>query len=284
MDLANFNAQPIIKWVGGKRTLLAEIVPRIHKSKFTGRYYEPFIGGGAVCFALNPGKSSISDVNGSLIHFYSVVRDDTSVLKLLSKDANNYANMTEDERAEYFYKVRKRFNKRNFDRRHAADFYILNKIGFNGLYRENANGELNTPFGHRKSIPIPNQENWLAVQKILKNSNLAEKSFVNAITHARKGDFVYFDPPYVPISPTAAFTSYSSDGFGRREQELLASVCHDLTKKGVNFLLSNSDTAITHEIFGDFQFTKISAQRLVSAKASGRKNVSELLISNYKQI
>ena len=274
---------PLLKWVGGKRTLLPEIIPRIVASGAIGRYLEPFIGGGAVFFGFAPSGAIISDLNASLIHFYYSVRDDEKLLSRITSDARNYAKLGLDEQEEFFYKVRKRFNSRNMDTRHAADFYLLNKLGFNGLYRENSLGDYNTPFGHRKSLPIPDPANWKNVMKILKKTNIRNQSFEVTCSKAKQGDFVYLDPPYVPITPTAAFTSYSADGFGLDKQKLLAEVCTELTKRKVKFLLSNSDAAMTREIFADFAFTEISAQRLVSAKSSGRKPVGELLISNFKQ-
>jgi DNA adenine methylase len=275
--------QPLIKWVGGKRSLLPEVLPRIEKSNFSGRYFEPFIGGGAVFLALSPKNASISDFNSSLIHFYKVVRDDKELLPKLLRESKSYEKLIDCEKELYFYKTRDRFNKRNFDFRHAADFYILNKIGFNGLYRENASGMFNTPFGHRKTLPIPDIENWDRVRKLLRVASPKHQSFEMACGRAKKGDFVYFDPPYIPLTQTAAFTSYSAEGFGIVKQELLAEVCRDLTRKKVKFLLSNSDTRLTREMFGEFIHTEISAQRLVSASIKGRKPVGELLISNFKQ-
>jgi DNA adenine methylase len=276
-------SQPILKWVGGKRTLLPEILPRISISGAKGRYIEPFVGGGAVFFGIAHVGAIISDLNSSLIHFYKSVRDDDILFSRINSDAKNYSKLDIGAQEEFFYKVRKRFNARKMDTRHAADFYLLNKLGFNGLYRENSSGEYNTPFGHRKTLPTPDVSNWGNAKRILKKTQIKNQSFEITCLKAEKGDFVYLDPPYIPLTPTAAFTTYSADGFGLDKQKLLAEVCKDLTKRKVLFLLSNSDTNLTKEIFSDFTFTEISAQRLVSAKAIGRKPVGELLISNFKQ-
>ncbi len=274
---------PPIKWVGGKRSLLKEILPRIKKVYADGTYFEPFVGGGAVFFGLKPKVAFISDSNSSLIHFYQTMSDDFALLNLINEDAETYNSLTDTEQKAYFYMVRERFNQRSLDNRHAADFYLLNKLGFNGLYRENSSGFYNTPFGQRNKLPVPAFANWSAAREMLHSASPQTLPFEDSCARAEKGDFVYFDPPYIPLTETASFTSYSASGFGLDKQELLAEVCRELKGKGTNFLLSNSDTEITREIFNGFNFTQISAQRLVSAKSSSRVPVGELLISNFVQ-
>ena len=157
----------------------------------------------------------------------------------------------------------------------------MNKLCFNGLYRENSRGEFNVPFGQKKSLHIMDLDDLRAFSKLLSTVDILNQDFEVAVKNAKPGDFVYFDPPYVPINETANFTSYSSQGFGKKDQERLAKVMFDLQIQGVASMCSNSDTPLTREIFARFRLETIQAPRMVSAKASGRGTVTELVITNY---
>lgn len=271
---------PVLRWVGGKRNLVPEITKYVALSKYTGKYYEPFIGGGAVFFGFDVQKSFISDVNVSLIHFYLEMKANPRLLSLIEKESRKYEKLADDEKIGYFYDVRDNFNRREMNTRHSIDFYVLNKLSFNGIFRENSSGNYSTPFGYKKLLITPNVQNWnLAVLK-LKKSTIRNWSFEKTCTKPIAGDFVYLDPPYVSTSDEVSFTAYSSKGFSIEKHRELAEICRDLSKRKVKFLLSNSDTTLTREIFSDFRINEISASRTISAKSTSRNPVTELLIHN----
>lgn len=267
-------ARPFIKWVGGKSQLLPEIQSRIPESY--NNYFEPFVGGGAVFFREQPEKAVLIDINAELINAYTVVRDDVeSLIKELRK--HRYEE-------EYFYKIR------NIDRssayskwspvKRAARLIFLNKTGFNGLYRVNSKGYFNVPFGRYTNPKFVDPDNLRACSKALSKVEILENTFFVVESLAKKGDFVYFDPPYSPVSETAYFTSYSKGGFSAEMQTALRDVCVALTKKGVRFLLSNSDVPFIRELYKNFNVETVYASRAVNSNASRRGKISEVLISN----
>lgn len=224
---------PIVKWVGGKRQLMFELIKNMPKSY--NRYFEPFIGGGALFFELQPEQAYISDMNEELINLYSVVRDNVyELIKDLSKH---------EITKEYFLEIR------NIDRtekyaefsnvERASRFIYLNRTCFNGMYRVNSRGQFNVPFGHYKNPRIIDENNLLNCSELLKKTEIKCADFSEILTKVQKGDFVYFDPPYVPLSETSCFTSYTKDGFDIDMQFKLRDVCDELDCMGVKFLLSN---------------------------------------------
>lgn len=267
------HAKPFLKWVGSKRYLLPEILPRLPKK--IGTYYEPFLGGGAVFFALATEKrfkrAVISDANRELMSTYKIVRDKPAELtKRLKK------HVYEEKR---YYEVRAQDPWKLGDVERAARMIYLNRTGFNGLYRVNKKGEFNVPFGRYTNPTICDEENLLAVSEVLQDVEIKSEDFGYATFDAKRDDVVYFDCPYVPLSATSNFTAYAKDGFGPKEQERLRNCAARLDSIGVHVLLSNSDTPLVRELYKGFKIERVEAPRRVNSKAEKRGNVSELLIS-----
>ena len=228
---------PFVKWVGGKRQLLDEIIPLLPKHFTT--YCEPFLGGGAVLFSIQPSKAIVSDLNINLITAYEVIRDD---VEALIESLKKHENTTE-----YFYAVRDMDrDKTSYQAlsriEKASRLIYLNKTCFNGLFRVNSSGEFNSPFGHYKNPNIVNEPVLRAVSKYFNASSITfySEDFSETLSRIGKGGFVYLDPPYDPISDTASFTGYNKGGFNRDEQIRLKRCCDELTQRGIKFLLSNS--------------------------------------------
>ncbi len=276
--------RPFLKWVGGKRQLLPELLARVESVGAFGRYHEPFVGGGALFFELyRLGKLKrqawLSDYNPRLIETYEGVRDHVDdVIALLKRHKARHSE-------EHFYKVRAlgegpgKTGKTLTQR--AARIIYLNKTCYNGLYRENSQGEFNSPFGRYKNPQICDEENLHAVSKALKKAKIETRHFETVVERAKPGDLVYFDPPYHPVSKTASFTSYDRGGFGEDSQRLLARVYGLLHEKGVKVLLSNSMTDLVLELYGAYSIGEVSATRSVNSRADRRGKVSEALVRNF---
>lgn len=269
-------ANPPIKWVGGKRKLLPTIVPLLPKSYNV--YYEPFLGGGALYFHLQPTVAYISDINSELINTYQTIK---SRVSLLIEELKNYEN-----NEEYFNKTReldrdpKTFSKLSSVQR-AARFIYLNKTCFNGLYRVNSKGQFNVPFGGYSSPNILDVDNLLACSKVLQTTNINCENFTSVVEYAQKDDFVYFDPPYIPDGISSTFTQYTKDGFGMAEQQELVDVCNLLDSKGVKWMLSNSSAPIIWKMYSKFNIEIVEVQRNIAASANSRKKVNEVIVRNY---
>ena len=266
---------PIVKWVGGKRQLMFELLKNMPKSY--NRYFEPFIGGGALFFELQPQNGYISDMNKELINLYTVVRDDVYAL---IDDLNKH-----EVSKEYFLKIRNldRSEKYNSlsDVKKASRFIYLNRTCFNGMYRVNSQGQFNVPFGNYKNPRIIDTENLINCSKLLKNTEICCADFSEILNKAQKGDFVYFDPPYVPLNETSSFTSYTKDGFDLDMQFKLRDICDELDSMGVMFMLSNSDTKLVNELYSNYEIKKVFASRAINANPNGRGKITEVLVRNY---
>lgn len=269
--------RPFIKWVGGKRQLLKDLTKRLPKNIDT--YHEPFVGGGALFFELHRSNrfknAIISDTNAELIDTYIAIRDHVeNVIKLLATYPHNES---------FFYALRADDPLQMDIEHRAARMIYLNKTCYNGLYRVNKQGKFNAPFGRYKSPTYNDPENLRAVSSALQNIEILCTSFETVLKRATHGDFIYFDPPYVPLSTTANFTSYQSDGFGLEVQEELRDVCLSLTKKQVNFMLSNSATEIVRTLYASSQFkiAEVSANRAINSNPNKRGKLNELLVTNY---
>ena len=270
--------QPFLKWAGGKRQLLKEIEKYIPK-ELTGTYYEPFLGGGAVLFHLQPKKAIVNDSNTELINTYEVIRDNVDeLIKDLSKHKNN---------ANYFYRIRSLDRSPDFKNlskvRRASRFIYLNKTCYNGLFRVNSKNQFNTPFGNYKNPNIVNEPILRAVSDYLNSANITflNVDFEDAIKYIRKGGFVYFDPPYMPISSSSSFTGYTLNGFGKDDQKRLRDLCINLKERGVKFLLSNSTAPYILELYKDediFKIEYVNARRAINSVAKSRGEIKEVLI------
>lgn len=270
---------PILKWAGGKRSLIPAIISLFPKDYRKCTYHEPFFGGGAVFFKIRPMSGSINDINHRLINFYKVVRDKPEELIALAK---HYKHNKEN-----YYKLRNRFNQPDLsDVEDASLLLYLNKTAFNGLYRVNSKGEFNVPFGRYKNPKIVPERRIRAASRVLKNVEIFCTDFTHIIEYSNERDIVYFDPPYQPVSQTANFTSYSSKGFGFDDQIRLRDTCVKLDEKGVLFVLSNSYIEEILDLYKEiekFRIEIVQAKRAISSKASTRGPINEILVSNVSK-
>ncbi len=274
-------SSPIIKWVGGKSQLLRQFA-QFFPAQFN-RYYEPFLGGGAVFFHLHPDNATLSDINPNLMALYQHVKTHTDeLLSILYRLRFKYHAMSPKEQEQEFYRVRERYNQlKAGDIEKSALFVFLNKTGFNGLYRENSKGDFNVPFGRYDNPAMFDEVNLRAVSRTLQGAELLTGSFSDAVKTAQAGDFVYFDPPYAPLSKTAYFTSYTKDTFGPDKQSELAEVARQLAARGVLVMLSNSSCEVIRELYHDFNQFDVRASRAINSKPDLRGKINELLITSY---
>lgn len=270
---------PFVKWVGGKRQLLNEIEKHIPKQ--FSRYYEPFIGGGAVLFHVQPKNAVINDSNEELVNLYNIIKESPEEL---IDDLKKHKN-----EEKYFYELRgidrekeKYLKLSNIQR--ASRIIFLNKTCYNGLFRVNSSGEFNSPFGRYKNPNIVNDVTIKAVGNYLKNSDIQilNTDYEKSLSKIRKGAFVYFDPPYDPISDSSSFTGYTKNGFDRAQQERLKKVCDKLNDKGIKFLLSNSSTEFIRNLYKDYSIFFIKAKRAINSKGNGRGETTEVFVKNYE--
>ena len=275
LEQLKLETYPIVKWIGGKRQLMFELLKNM--PQIYNRYFEPFIGGGALFFELQPDNAYISDMNEELINLYQVVRDnvDELITDLQKHDISK----------EYFMEIRNIDRTEDYenwsDVQKASRFIYLNRTCFNGMYRVNSKGEFNVPFGHYKNPRIIDENNLLNCSNLLQRTEIKHADFSEILTKVQKGDFVYFDPPYVPLSETSSFTSYTKGGFDIDMQFKLRDVCDELDSMGVKFLLSNSDTKLVNELYESYNIKKVFASRQINANADGRGKITEVLVRNY---
>ena len=269
---------PVLKWAGGKRKLLQDIIKHI-PDKFS-IYYEPFLGGGAVFFSLQPSNAVVNDINDELINVYTAIRDNVEELIV---DLKRHKN-----EKDYFYKIRAKdrdkdeYNKLSSIKK-ASRIIYLNKTCYNGLFRVNQQGEFNAPFGRYKNPNIVNEKVLRKASDFFNKGNIIFKcgDFEEAVKGIKMDDFVYFDPPYNPVSDSANFTGYDRGGFGKAEQERLKNLCDKLNKKGAKFLLSNSATEFIIDLYRDYNITIVQASRAINSKGDKRGKVDEVLVKNY---
>lgn len=273
-----FLISPILKWVGGKRQLLAEIMPLINKNCST--YVEPFIGGGAVFFELQPKKAIINDYNRELINVYLVIKNNPE--ELIIELGKHESNNTE----EYFYKMRATDRSIEYatmtNLQKAARIIYLNKTCYNGLYRVNSAGQFNSPYGKYKNPNIVNATTIRGMSKYLNSTNvdIRQGDYKDVLKGLRKGAFVYLDPPYMPISTSSSFTGYTENGFSNDQQVALKKECDKLNDKGILFLQSNSDCQEIRELYREYEIKTVQAKRSINSKANKRGEISEVLIYN----
>ena len=269
------DARPFLKWVGGKGRVLPELIARVPSA--LGTYHEPFVGGGALFFQLVAQRrivaAVLSDINQPLIDTYLGLRD--CVDEVISILEQHYYDK------DYYYKIRALKPKDLSLPERAARLIYLNKTCYNGLYRENRAGEFNVPFGRYKNPTICDEPNLRAVSRVLQGVEIESRHFSSTFQAAEAGDFVYFDPPYHPISSTSNFTSYDRRGFGKDVQVQLQETFSKLTQKGVMVMLSNSDTPFIQDLYAGYDVSTIYASRAVSSKAETRGKVAEVVVCNY---
>lgn len=271
--------KPVLKWVGGKRQIINEIIKYIPKNFST--YYEPFLGGGAVLFELQPKRAIVNDINAELINLYEIIKNNVEELIEELKQHKN-------EKA-YFYHLRELDrNKEEYNRltpsQKAARLVYLNKTCYNGLFRVNKAGQFNTPFGNYKNPNIVDEYTLKAVSNYFNKAQISFtcQDFEDTLKGIRKGAFVYFDPPYDPISDTSSFTGYDKGGFDRNEQIRLKKTCDWLNDKNVKFLLSNSATDFIKELYKDYKIVTVQAKRAINSVSEKRGEIDEVLVMNFE--
>ena len=275
-------AKPFVKWAGGKRQIIDKLLKLVPEEFNT--YYEPFVGGGALLFELSPKQAVINDSNKELMNVYKTISTDKGyeeTLKLL----NTYEKKHNEK---FFYQIRnldkdkEKFEKLTDVERAARTIY-LNKACFNGLYRVNSKGEFNVPFNKKLKINTYDGQNMTLAYVYFQTNNVKMIScdFEEAVKDAKRGDFIYFDPPYDSENDTT-FNSYTEDGFGKEEQARLARVYKELSDKGCYVMLSNHNTTLINELYKDYNIHVITAKRNINSKGNKRGNVEEVIITNYE--
>jgi len=270
-NIQQTSPRPFLKWAGGKSKLIEQYIPYFPKDFQT--YYEPFLGGGAVFFYLQPKKAVITDINSDLINAYRCVRNNLEqLIPLLEKHQQRHSK-------EYYYQVRAHLLTTEVER--AARLIYLNKTCFNGLYRENSKGVFNVPIGKYINPTIYNSNLLRSVAVILQSAQIEVRPFDAVVDYAKPNDFVYFDPPYYPLSPTSNFTAYSRYSFNEYEQIKLKGTFAELAERGVKVMLSNSDCPFVRELYSNFRIHEISAARAINSNAEKRGKITEVLVVSY---
>jgi DNA adenine methylase len=299
-------AKPFLKWAGGKTQLLDEVRKRIPLQVKEGEvpvFVEPFVGGGAVYFSLNGmfdfKTCHIFDINEELILAYTVVRDDVeSLIHHLDEIAEEFLSRDAPVRKEYYYHMRDEFNQTkgdiNFNRfgrewtKRAAQLMFLNRTCFNGLFRVNARGEFNVPYGRYKNPPILNATLLRADSDILRNTKIHHGDFTAAGPYISGSSFAYFDPPYRPLNQTSSFTGYAKDGFSDDEQRRLAQFFTKCDATGAKLMLSNSDPRnispddnFFDSLYSDYRIARVPAKRYINRDGTKRGKINEIIVTNY---
>ncbi|HED37603.1 MAG TPA: Dam family site-specific DNA-(adenine-N6)-methyltransferase [Ignavibacteria bacterium] len=299
-------AKPFLKWVGGKRQLLEQfekLYPIELELKRIKNYYEPFVGGGAVFFDVVQNyeieNAYLYDINDELILTYKVIQKDVNkLIEFLYRYNKQYKKLNEEKKKEYYYELRENYNIQRFNIDYnkysenwaprAAQSIFLNKTCFNGLFRFNSKGGFNAPMGRYKNPKILDQQNLLNVSKLLEIATIKKADFKEVKNDIQNNSFVYFDPPYRPISKTSSFTSYSKYTFQDDEQLQLASLFYELDQRGHKLMLSNSDPKNTdpeddffESIYSTFNITRVDAKRSINSNGSKRNSIKEIVVTNY---
>ena len=294
--------RPFVKWAGGKGSLLSQLTnfyPFELNNGIINKYVEPFVGGGAVLIDIlqkyDVKEAYAFDINKDLINCYNVIKNDVeSLIQELDKKEKEYLKLEMDDRQTYFYDVRKEYNSYKLDEKinikRASEFIFLNRTCFNGLYRVNKAGEFNVPCGKYKNPTICDFKNLRNLSSLIKDVTFQYGDYTASCKYIDSNTFVYFDPPYRPLSVTSGFTSYTKEDFNDDNQKELANYYRDLSAKNAKLMLSNSNPKNTNkddnffeEIYKGFNINEVSAKRMINANSKGRGEISELLITNYKE-
>lgn len=264
-------ARPFLKWAGGKTQLLDELIFRMPKS--FNVYYEPFIGGGALFFATAPKQAVIADINEDLTNAYETVRDyPEQLIEALSTFTND---------KDFYYEVRAKDQNQLSPIDRAARLIYLNRTGFNGLYRVNKSGQFNVPFGSYKNPNITQIDRIISASKVLQNTQVYNAGFEKVLVEAKKGDFIYLDPPYYPKDVYSDFQRYNKEQFYKDDHQRLADLYDALSQRGCYVMLSNSDTPYTRELYKKWHIDTVYAKRNINSDASKRGEVTEIIVTNY---
>jgi len=302
----NVGARPFLKWAGGKGQLLnkfQELYPQQLKDKKIKTFYEPFLGSGAVFFDIaqhfDIESAFLYDINDELILTYKVIQKDVhKIIEFLHRYENLYLKLDKTKRHEFFYEQRTNYNLQRFNIDYnkysetwfprAAQLIFLNRTCFNGLYRVNSKGEFNSPAGDYDNPTICDEQNLLSVNKVLQIAEIKKADFKEIISDLKEKSFIYFDPPYRPISKTASFKAYSKHEFADNEQIQLSQLFKQLDEKGLKVMLSNSDPKnndpndnFFDEMYNDFNIVRIPARRMINSDPKKRGSINEIVVTNY---
>ena len=294
--------KPFVKWAGGKNSLIPQITkyyPFELKNGFIERYIEPFVGGGAVLIDIlqkyEIKEAYAFDINIDLINCYNVIKNNVEeLINELDKKEKNFIALNDEERQNYFYDIRAEYNSYKLndklDVKRASEFIFLNRTCFNGLYRVNKDGKFNVPCGKYKNPTICDSNNLRNLSELIKNVIFEYGDYRKSEKYVNNNTFVYFDPPYRPLSATSGFTSYTKEDFNDDNQKELANYFYKLDLKNAKLMLSNSnpknvnkDDNFFENIYKGFVINEVSAKRMINSNAKGRGEISELLITNYEE-
>ena len=277
--MSNSSVTPFVKWAGGKRQLIPQIRERMPE-KYND-YYEPFVGGGAVIFDLQPANALINDINKALINTYRTICNEPDTFL---KEVNRLDNDMWEDGKKYYYYIREHYNDKlmrsEYDVELATLFVFINKHCFNGLYRVNGKGLFNVPYNNSRRVSI-DEEAIMAASEYLKGVTIIDGDFEQACKNAKKGDFVFIDSPYAPLNPTS-FESYTKEGFDIESHKRLAKLYDELTARGCYCMLTNHNTELINELYGnkDYKIDVVSVKRMINSDASNRVG-EEVIICNY---
>ena len=294
--------KPFVKWAGGKNSLIPQLTkyyPLELKNGTIERYIEPFVGGGAVLIDIlqkyEVKEAYAFDINKDLINCYNVIKTNVeNLIQELDKKEKEFLILDNDARQQYFYNIRTEYNSYTLDEdinvKRASEFIFLNRTCFNGLYRVNKDGKFNVPCGKYKNPTICDSKNLRNLSKLIKNVTFEYGDYKKSESFVNENTFVYFDPPYRPLSITSGFTSYTKEDFNDDNQKELANYFYKLDLKNAKLMLSNSnpknvnkDDNFFENIYKGFVINEVSAKRMINANAKGRGEISELLITNYEE-
>ena len=294
--------KPFVKWAGGKNSLISQLTkyyPLELKDGTIERYIEPFVGGGAVLIDIlqkyEVKEAYAFDINKDLINCYNVIKTNVEdLIQELDKKEKEFLILDSDNRQQYFYNIRKGYNSyklnKDIDVKRASEFIFLNRTCFNGLYRVNKDGKFNVPCGKYKNPTICDSNNLRNLSKLIKNVTFEYGDYKKSESFVNENTFVYFDPPYRPLSITSGFTSYTKEDFNDENQKELANYFYKLDLKNAKLMLSNSnpknvnkDDNFFENIYKGFVINEVSAKRMINSNAKGRGEISELLITNYEE-
>ena len=267
---------PFLRWAGGKQLLLSKLLPYVVEDYATRVYYEPFLGAGALFFSLRPPRAHLSDANKCLVECYNSLRANCN------RVAQAVDRLRRQDSVLHYYQTRLRYNRdlRRATATQAARFIYLNRTCFNGIFRVNRSGEFNVPYGHKIEPAFPSFAALLEASRALRNACVTHRDYKTALAEAKRGYFVYLDPPYPPLNGTSYFTHYTAERFGATDQEQLAVAARAADSRGCLFMMTNADTAEIRRLYRGYRIEKLNATRYVTCKERKHK-VSELVIRNY---
>lgn len=267
--------KPLLRWAGGKTRLTTRLLSFVPEDAKTVPYWEPFLGGASLFFALLPRRAFLSDANEHLVGFYEQLGTRTDLLHRYLKQLSARSSR------EHYYTIRTEYNRGRPSTKQAARFLYLNKHSYNGVFRVNRKGEYNVPYGRRERYVLPSKDHMHRAAEALQHATLTACSYEDILPKVQADSFVYLDPPYPPLNGTAYFTHYTADRFSETDQRQLAKMVSQLDRTGVRFMMTNADVPLVRKLYGGYQLHPLSVTRSVTCK-NKRHSVAELVVTNYK--